>query len=525
MLSLRQSALALLAVSSLLTLCLGFWTLLSADAGEAQVLMAVAIVLAVAVTFLGLRVYRGLARGLSTVLIDAKAIAAGQLEGRGPRRTNREFEELHAALDEIATRQLQFAQTTGKHAAALAGEAANLAATSAELVHSAGVTNTKATSVAAASEQMSASIEQMAHSTTALSMNFKTVAAAVEQMTASIADVAKNTEHSAAVAKEAEDLAQRSNQGIAALDTAAEEIGKVIQVIEDIAEQTNLLALNATIEAARAGEAGRGFAVVASEVKELARQTAEATSDIQKRIAHIQEASRGAVANMGRIGEAITQVNGAARSIATAVEQQSIATKEIAGNVAQSASSSNAVSEGVSQCAQASQEIARSITDVSVEAQRNAHTAGRLEGSSGTLGQVGAALVEVVRGFRKRADGFDLVGFQAGHIGWKRRLADVLAHKTTIPLQEVADHHQCALGKWYDGEGKKHWGQFVAFRTLHDEHAEFHRLARSIVEAVGRKDLHAASDDYEKLADLSVTVVGRLQQLEDEAAAVAGAAH
>jgi methyl-accepting chemotaxis protein len=516
--SIRQSALLLAVLCALQVIAVGALLLLPAGSVLHQPILIAALAMAAGGFAIGgwnaVRVTKERAATLHT----ARAIAGGQLDSC---RNSPAFDtagEMQSTLQDIATREAQFVRTTGKHAAELAGEAASLAGTSAELVRSSSQTNNKAISVASASEQMSASLAQMSESTNTLSMNFRTVAAAVEEMTASIADVAKNTERSASVAKEAEELAQRSNQSITELDSAAEEIGKVIQVIEDIAEQTNLLALNATIEAARAGEAGRGFAVVASEVKELARQTAEATSDIQRRIAHIQAASREAVTNMGHIGKAITQVNGTARSIAAAVDQQSIATKEIAANVAQSASSSNVVSDGVAQCAQASHEIAQSIADVSGEAQRNARTAGRLEGASANLGQLGAALVEAVRSFSKRTDGFDLLGFQAGHIGWKKRLAEVLAGKTTITERDVSDHHQCALGKWYDTDGKARWGHLTAFRTLHDEHAEFHRLARAIAAAVVKQDLQTAHDDYEKLSDLSVTVVNRLRQLEDEAA-------
>ena len=520
--NLRTRTLAATGLCALLTAALSLLAMASPPAAEGMRLgLLIAALLAMAATVLGAGVALALRRQLPRLLAEARAIAGGQLDDQQAAPGRGELGELAQALRDITRRMRHLLRAAGQDATAIAGEAIDLAATAAELITSSKQTNAKSATVASSAVEMSVNMEQMARSTADLSANFKTVAAAVEEMTASIAEVGRNTDHAAAVAKQAESLAEISNRGVAQLEMAAEEVGKVVQVIEEIAEQTNLLALNATIEAARAGESGRGFAVVATEVKDLARQTAEATGDIRKRIAHIQSASREAVVNMGQIGEAITEVNGASRSIAAAVEEQGVATREIASSVAHSATASTAVSDGVAQCAVASQEITQAIADVSAESERNARSAGLLDQASAALGKLGDDLIGVMREFHRRADGFDLLGFQQGHIAWKKRLADVLAGRTRLAPSEVSDHHQCALGKWCDGTGQANWSRLGTFQRLVGEHETFHQLARSVTDAASQEQWHDAHDRYARLTEQSVTVVQLLQLLGDESAAPA----
>jgi len=289
----------------------------------------------------------------------------------------------------------------------VAGDAANVAESSAQLTSTAATMATGAdqmagqsATVASAAEQMSTNMTNMSASTQQMTANVKIVAEAVQEMTTSIAEIATNAEQASSVAGEAARLAESSNESIGQLGAAADEIGKVIETIQDIAEQTNLLALNATIEAARAGDAGKGFAVVATEVKELAKQTAEATEDIRARIEGIQGSTEGAVKAISEISEVIQRVNGVSKTIAAAVEEQSTTTREIAKSVADTSSAAETVATGVAESASATQEIARNISQIDEAIRQTAQGANLTQNASGQLSQVASRLQTLVGQFR-----------------------------------------------------------------------------------------------------------------------------
>lgn len=88
------------------------------------------------------------------------------------------------------------------------------------------------------------------------------------------------------------------SEQIARVGKAMTQIGDMVNIIMDIAEETNLLSLNASIEAARAGEAGRGFAVVAEQIGKLALSSSAAADDISRLTAEIRETVDTAVVQM-----------------------------------------------------------------------------------------------------------------------------------------------------------------------------------------------------------------------------------
>lgn len=88
------------------------------------------------------------------------------------------------------------------------------------------------------------------------------------------------------------------SEQIARVGKAMTQIGDMVNMIMDIAEETNLLSLNASIEAARAGEAGRGFAVVAEQIGKLALSSSAAADDISRLTAEIRETVDTAVVQM-----------------------------------------------------------------------------------------------------------------------------------------------------------------------------------------------------------------------------------
>ncbi|MBN2022136.1 MAG: CZB domain-containing protein [Pirellulales bacterium] len=392
-----------------------------------------------------------------------------------------------------------------------------LSSTATQMASGAEEMTAQSATVASAAEEMATNMNNMAASTEQMTANVKTVASAVEEMTASIAEIARNAEQASQVAASAATLADTSNQNIGQLGSAADEIGKVIETIQDIAEQTNLLALNATIEAARAGDAGKGFAVVATEVKELAKQTAEATEDIRRRIEGIQESTGLAVNSIGEIAGVIQKVNEVSKTIASAVEEQSITTKEIAQNIAQTSDAAGTVSTGVAESASAGQEITRNISEIDRAVRQTAEGATMTQTASGQLTEVAMRLQKLVGQFKTAAKAFEAAGAKAAHGQWAVRLANLIAGKESFSADDVANHHNCAFGKWYYGQGTKDLGELAAFRAIETPHADIHGRAREITQLFNEGKKHEAVEKLAEFRGVSQHLCGLLDKLEHEA--------
>jgi len=261
--------------------------------------------------------------------------------------------------------------------------------------------------VASASVELNSSADQMANASHEVVSQANTVATASEEMSATSMDIANNCHRAAESSNQASKTAQAgadivrstidgmtriaekvrtSAAVVEQLGHRSDQIGDIVATIGDIADQTNLLALNAAIEAARAGEQGRGFAVVADEVRALAERTSRATREIDEMIKNIQNETKCAVSSMeegvqeveqgtqeaarsGRALEEILEKNNEVTTqisqIATAAEEQTATTREISNNIQQ-------ISEVVETTAKASSDISHSssgLSQLSVELQ------------------------------------------------------------------------------------------------------------------------------------------------------------
>jgi methyl-accepting chemotaxis protein len=247
-----------------------------------------------------------------------------------------EIGDLAAEFDRFVVGVQSLVGKVAGTAAGLAASAANLSSTSEQIATSAHDATRRAESASSAAEEVSS--------------NVASVAGAAEEMGSSIREIAHNAHRAAGVAMDAVTMADTTNAAISRLGESSTDIGSVVKLITEIAQQTNLLALNATIEAARAGEAGKGFAVVADEVKDLAQETARATDDISRRIESVRNDSRDAITAIEAIRAVISQISDYQVTIASAVEEQSATTSEMG--------------RGFSEVAAGSAEIAKSIAGV-----------------------------------------------------------------------------------------------------------------------------------------------------------------
>jgi len=453
----------------------------------------------------------------SVAMVQDIAEGEGDLTKRLDASSNDELGELARWFNTFANKLQAIIHDIASNASDVSTSSTELSSTATQMASGAEEMSAQSAAVASAAEEMATNMNNMAASTEQMTANVKTVASAVEEMTASIAEIARNAEEASSVAGSAAHLAKTSNDNIGQLGTAADEIGKVIETIQDIAEQTNLLALNATIEAARAGDAGKGFAVVATEVKELAKQTAEATEDIRKRIEGIQESAGLAVRSIGEISEVIQKVNEVSKTIASAVEEQSITTKEIAQNIAQTSDAASTVSTGVAESASAGQEITRNISQIDHAVRQTAEGATMTQTASGQLTEVALRLQKLVGQFKTASKLFEAAGAKAAHGQWAVRLANLIAGKESFKESDVTDHHSCAFGKWYYGQGTKDLGHLPVFQDVEPAHADIHNRAREITRLFNDGNKHEAVEKLAEFRGASHHLCAMLDKLEKEA--------
>ncbi len=339
---------------------------LHADNRSLNLTMAVTTFAALGIgIFVAIFLSRGISGATQSVLVQAEAIAAGDLTRDDLKvRSRDELGDLTTAINKMSASLKRMILAITENAVQVAGASEEL--------------NTTSQQITANSEETSAQADVVSKAAQAVSQNLQTVATGAEEMGASIKEIAKNATEAAKVATAAVKVAETTTATVSKLGDSSTEIGQVIKVITSIAQQTNLLALNATIEAARAGEAGKGFAVVANEVKELAKETAKATEDISRKIEAIQTDTKAAVDAIASISTVINQINDISGTIATAVEEQNATTNEMSRNVSEAARGSAEITSNVAGVAEAAQGTTRGATDTQKATQQLLETSTQL---------------------------------------------------------------------------------------------------------------------------------------------------
>lgn len=81
------------------------------------------------------------------------------------------------------------------------------------------------------------------------------------------------------------------------------------------------------------------------------------------------------------------------------------------------------------------------------------------------------------------------------HAEWKARFRDFINGKIELDATIVGKENHCRFGQWIEKEGER----MLLPKEVHDEifslHAEFHRVAATVVEKKMKGDLQGAQQD------------------------------
>ena len=354
----------------------------------------------------------------------------------------------------------------------------------------------------------------------------QTIAAAAEEMVATVQEIGNYGE---SIAQQAIDAQEATNLGseataravegmghittamnvsvekVKVLDEFSVHIGKIAEDIKQIAEQTNLLALNATIEAARAGEAGKGFAVVAGEVKNLAGQTKSATTEINDIIAKLQEESKNILSSINESSEAVSSGQ---QAITDAGDQMNDI-KEKINNVTENTSN---ISTTLSEQKVASEEVAKGVGEIATSSTQSVEGIEHIVDAMDAVEKLISAQIAKLAELDVPDKVIKLA--QSDHVLWKKRLANMIAGREGLNPDELADHHTCRLGKWYDNVTEIKYKDSLVFQELVVPHKLVHEHGIKAVQLFNDKNVEGALHEISQVEAASKDVLRLLAELE-----------
>jgi methyl-accepting chemotaxis protein len=103
---------------------------------------------------------------------------------------------------------------------------------------------------------------------------------------------------------------------------------------------------------------------------------------------------------------------------------------------------------------------------------------------------------------------------QSDHVIWKKRLANMIIGKEGLKPGELADHHNCRLGKWYYSVTDTTLKARPDFSRLENPHALVHRHGIEAVKLYNAGDVEGALREIAAVEAASIDVLKFLRNLE-----------
>jgi methyl-accepting chemotaxis protein len=352
------------------------------------------------------------------------------------------------------------------------------------------------------------------------------IAAAAEEMQASALEIRRNGDRINDEAKAARDATSEGTRAVQSSHEAFDGLARSVQDnvdkvhalasltrrvqdaaddIKAIAFQTNLLSLNASVEAARAGAAGAGFAVVAAEVRNLSGRAALATKEISSIVRLLEEGMSAIVTSMAHSSAAVTASRSVIDEVGTHMSTIRARTETVTDNTQQILST-------LQEQSVASHDVAQGITIIAGSTSEGVRHVDEIVDA---LNRTEALVRDQLDGLAKKELKDKVLQLaQSDHVLWKKRLANMVAGKEGLRAEELADHHSCRLGKWYDAVKDPAMRGRAAFGALVAPHKQVHAAGIEAVRRFNRGDVEGALQAIEQVEDASADVLRLLGALE-----------
>jgi len=171
------------------------------------------------------------------------------------------------------------------------------------------------------------------------------------------------------------------------------------------------------------------------------------------------------------------------------------------------------ISELVDEIGQASNDANRDISDMASQSTKLAENTKNFQKGVQLVLSVSGRMNQVVT---KAAKDSFLRTVKMDHVVWKAELYKAILginHKTA---DDIADHTQCRLGKWfYEGDGNRLYTQNSSYRNLEEPHKLVHQSGLQALDAHNRDDEKTMLDALQSMEVASEEVMGLLDTLAE----------
>ena len=137
----------------------------------------------------------------------------------------------------------------------------------------------------------------------------------------------------------------------------------------------------------------------------------------------------------------------------------------------------------------------------------------QVNSSSRELTRLTGLLADQIGQFELGQPPFDIAAVKTAHLAWRARLESILLGHIRLDPSEVADHHQCQFGKWYDIDGRRSFAGQPIFDEIGRHHEQVHALARRIAALVSQGKSGEATALMEQFETVRVSLFNALNKL------------